>query len=112
MASRKWQYGFRWLVAGGRPYTPYDQAASTALKSGVFDLERINGARHPVYHSLNFRVDRRYNFKQSNLVLYLDIWNLYNRKNIAGYYWNELENRQDRSYQWSLLPVFGLEWEM
>jgi len=112
VASQKWQFSFRWIMAGGRPFTPYDQAASTALNSGVFDLSRINGERHPAYHSLNLRADRRFNFKNSNLVMYWDIWNVYNRKNISRYYWNELENRQDRSDQWSILPVFGLEWEM
>lgn len=112
IASRKWQYSARWLMAGGRPYTPFDLAVSTALNSGVFDLQRINGERLPTYHSLNFRIDRRFNFQQSNLLIYLDVWNVYNRKNIAAYYWNETENRRDRWDQWSILPVFGLEWEM
>lgn len=112
VVSKKWQYSFRWIVAGGRPFTPYDQAASQRANAGIYDLNRINGERYPAYHSLNLRVDRRYNFRNSNLVMYWDIWNVYNRKNISRYSWNELENRQDRSDQWSLLPVFGLEWEM
>ncbi|MEA2064066.1 MAG: hypothetical protein U9P14_10240, partial [Gemmatimonadota bacterium] len=77
----------------------------------MFYLARINGARHPDYHSMNFRIDRRYNFKNSNLILYWDFWNTYKRKNIANYYWNELENKQDREDQWGFMPVFGLEWE-
>jgi len=111
IASKKWQYSFRWIVAGGRPYTPYDQEASKSLDSGVFDLNRINGERLPAYHSLNLRADRTFNFKNSNLVLYWDIWNVYNRKNISSYSWNETENHQERNDQWSLMPIFGLEWQ-
>ena len=109
--SQKWESSLRWVFAGGRPYTPFDLTATRALDTGIYDLSRINGKRHPAYHSLNFRVDRRFNFRDSNLVLYWDLWNVYNRKNIASYYWNEVENKVDRENQWSLLPVFGLEWE-
>jgi hypothetical protein len=39
------------------------------------------------------------------------VWNAYNRKNVASYYWNELEGSSDLIYQWSALPIFGLEFE-
>jgi hypothetical protein len=35
----------------------------------------------------------------------LSVWNAYGRKNVAGYFWNATENRQDTQYQWSALPV-------
>ena len=100
------------VFAGGPPYTPYDLQASQAAKKGIFDQGRINDARKPTYQSLNLRLDRRFNFSGSNLILYMDFWNVYNRQNIASYYWNEVENRQDESNQWSFLPVIGLEWEL
>jgi hypothetical protein len=27
------------------------------------------------------------------------------------YYWNEVERKEDVLYQWSMLPVIGLEYE-
>ena len=60
---------------------------------------------------MNVRFDRRFHFSGSNLVFYFSVWNAYNRKNIASYFWNEMENKQDVIYQWSLLPIFGLEYE-
>jgi len=27
------------------------------------------------------------------------------------YYWNESDGKQDAEYQWSLLPIMGLEFE-
>lgn len=109
--NNRWEYSIRWILGGGAPYTPLDEVASATLRRAVFDGTRINESRYPDYHSLNVRVDRRFHFKGSNLVIYFSVWNAYNRKNIASYYWNEVENKQDVMYQWSTLPVFGFEYE-
>jgi len=109
--NSKWEFSMRWIYAGGAPYTPFDLGASQQLNRAVLDENRINEARYPDYHSLNVRFDRRFNFSSTNLVFYLSVWNAYDRKNIASYYWNEEENKPDVIYQWSLLPIFGLEFE-
>jgi hypothetical protein len=85
--------------------------APVCVGRAVLDEERINEARQPDYHSLNVRFDRRFLFSGSNLVFYFSVWNLYDRKNVAQYYWNEADNRPDVIYQWSVLPIFGLEYE-
>ena len=71
----------------------------------------INEARYSAYHSLNIRFDRRFYFSRTNLIFYFSVWNTYSQKNVASYYWNEIKNEKDVSYQWSLLPIFGLEFE-
>jgi outer membrane receptor for ferrienterochelin and colicin len=109
--NSSWEFSGRWIYAGGPPYTPFDQDRSTALNRGVLDQARINDARYPDYHSLNIRVDKRFHFSGSNLIVYLSVWNAYNRKNVASYDWDEIGNVQDVSYQWSALPIFGLEYE-
>jgi len=109
--NNEWEFKLRWIYAGGAPYTPFDIAKSTELNRGVWDTENINGKRLPDYHSLNIRVDRRFYFSGSNLVVYLSIWNVYNRENIAYYEWDEKENKLDYQKQWSTLPVLGIEYE-
>lgn len=109
--NNKWEFSLRWIYAGGAPYTPFDTTASAMIHRGVFDNNRINEARYPDYHSLNIRFDRRFNFKGSNLIFYFSVWNTYNQKNVASYYWNEIENKKDTTNQWGLLPIFGLEYE-
>jgi len=106
-----WEFSARWIMAGGSPYTPFDLQASAARQRAVLDEQRINQARYPDYHSLNVRADRRFPFKSSNLVIYLSIWNVYQRKNVAGYFWNPNQNRIEPLYQWSMMPIFGLEYE-
>ena len=106
-----WEFSLRLIFAGGTPYTPFDISASEEAQQGIRDSENINGEKLPDYHSLNLRVDRRFHFKGSNLIVYLSVWNAYGRKNISGYYWNQVDNRPEEQAQWSTLPIFGLEYE-
>ncbi len=109
--SRAWEFGVRGNYAGGTPYTPFDIAASEAANSGIFDVARINGERLPAYASLNLRCDRRFNFRGSNLIVYLSLWNVLNRKNASAIYWNAQAGRPGRILGWGLLPVLGVEFE-
>jgi hypothetical protein len=110
--NEKWEFSLRWVYAGGTPYTPFDIERSREVNSAVFDQTRINAERHPDYHSLSLRFDRRFHFSSSNLILYFDIWNVYNRKNVAGYFWNEFKIEQGIQYQWGIMPIFGVEFEL
>jgi hypothetical protein len=109
--NKKWEYSMRWIYAGGAPYTPLDEAASREANRGVYDSNMINSLRLPAYHSLNLRVDRRFFFDRSNIVLYLSVWNIYGRENVAGYTWNEITNKKETMTQWSTLPILGVEYE-
>ncbi|NLP12096.1 hypothetical protein GX408_16980, partial [bacterium] len=109
--SAAWELSARWVYAAGAPYTPLDLNKSAQAASEVLDVNAINSRRYPAYHSLNIRFDRRFHFAEANLICYLSAWNLYDRKNIAGYFWNEKEKRQDMLYQWRFLPIFGFEFE-
>ena len=107
----EWEFKLRWIYAGGAPYTPFDYTASKENQKGIYDLSRTNSERLPDYHSLNIRVDKRFYFQGSNLIVYLSVWNVYNRKNISQYVWNEVKNEPDKQVEWSTLPVLGVEFE-
>jgi len=101
----------RWIYAGGVPYTPIDTELSIANHRMVYDETRINEKRYPDYHSLNARLDKRFFFNNANLIIYLSVWNAYNQSNIAEYYWNDTDQTIDEVYQWTLLPILGVEYE-
>ncbi|MBU1707230.1 hypothetical protein KKB28_04875, partial [bacterium] len=109
--NNKWEFSLRWIYAGGAPYTPFDIPASETAQRGVLDGNKVNKERLPDYHSLNIRADRRFHFSATNLILYLGVWNVYNRVNIAGYYWNEIDNIPAKFEQWGILPSIGAEFE-
>jgi len=103
-------FSIRWVYAGGVPYTPFDIELSSEYNRPVYDSNRINELRYPDYHSLNIRYDQRVFFKKSTLTFFLSVWNVYDRKNIADYFWNIEEQKVDKIYQWRRLPVFGIEY--
>jgi len=109
--NQSWEFSAHWIFADGVPYTPFDLAASTPLNRAVLNDQRLNSERYPDYHSLNVRCDRRFNFRDTNLIAYLSVWNAYNHKNVAQYFWNQVRNEPDVIYQWNLLLVIGLEYE-
>jgi hypothetical protein len=108
----EWEFSLRWIAAGGGPYTPMDIEASKTYHRMVQDDSRIHQARYPDYHSMNIRIDRRFNFHRTNLIFYLSVWNVYNQKNVAEYFWNDREQKQEAIYQWLMMPIFGLEFEL
>ncbi|MEM6337421.1 MAG: TonB-dependent receptor, partial [Bacteroidota bacterium] len=107
----KWEVSARWSYSGGRPVTPLDPIASAAQGDEVFDVSQFHGERLPAYHSLFLRVDRRYNFAQTNLVAFFSLWNAYNRANVEERFWNATDERIDDANLFSLLPVAGVVFE-
>ena len=111
--NEKWEFSTRFTWAGGTPYTPFDEVASIEAGRGIFDSNLVNAERHPAYHTLNVRFDRRFHFTGSNLIVYLDIWNVYGRTNVTRIIWDETENeaRPVAHFTNMVLPVLGIEYE-
>jgi outer membrane receptor for ferrienterochelin and colicin len=109
--NNKWQMSVKWTMVGGSPYTPFDVERSTAERAGYYDLSRYLGARLPAYSTLNVRLDRRFYFGKSSIIIYLDIWNILNRKNIYEYEWNSAAGVPEGEQQLTLLPFLGIEYE-
>mgnify|MGYP006278128859 CR=1 FL=1 len=110
--GKNWEFSVRWMYAGGSPYTPLDIQKSREQHRAIRREVAINQMRFPAYHSLNLRADRRFHFSHQNIVVYLSVWNAYDRKNVATYYWNEQEEKRDVIHQWRILPIFGVEYEI
>jgi len=68
-----WEFSGKFRFATGRPYTPYNA-------NGTQIVSAYNSSRIGANHSLDIRVDRRWNFERWNLITYIDIQNIYNRK--------------------------------
>ncbi|PID58411.1 MAG: hypothetical protein CR986_07850 [Ignavibacteriae bacterium] len=107
----EWEFKVRWIYAGGVPYTPFNLEKSKELNMAVLDYSRVNSKRLPDYHSLNLRIDKRFYFSNSSLIVYLSMWNAYNRKNIAQYQWDKKNKKVVVQEQWKVIPIFGLEYK-
>lgn len=108
--NEKWEVGGRLTVLGGRPYTPFDAVQSTLQRRGVYDLSQVNAVRAPTYARADIRLDRRFVLTRSELLVFLGVQNVTNRKNFGGATWNRQRNAEERGDQLGIFPLVGLEW--
>ncbi len=106
-----WSAGVRWRYVSGRPYTPYDPAASIRAGRGQYDLTRINLSAYPPYHRLDLRADRGFRWGSVHLVVYAEIENIYDRDNVFSYLWSNSLKATKPIYQWGRTPVGGVRVE-
>lgn len=78
--KKGWEIGLKWLFQGGAPYTPFDMEASRQnyLIAGVgtLDYSRLNSDKLPTFSRVDFRLDKKLNYKKWTLDLFVDIQNL------------------------------------
>lgn len=89
--KRNWDLGVKYRIAGGQPYTPFDSDASRTnyltIGQGVYDYSLLNTERLPLFNQLDIRVDKKYNFRNTSLTLFVDIQNalLYKTPSLPKY---------------------------
>jgi hypothetical protein len=100
------EIGVRWRYLGGRPYTENTYLERYRIWTTLSETP-FNTLRYPEYHRLDLRIDRRYMFKNWNMVTYFDIMNIYGRDNIWSYSYNS-DGTRDEILQWQVFPVGGI----
>ena len=108
--SKKWQVGLKFQYASGNPYTPIVGAVQKHGQWYVID-GLYNSTRYPDFHKLDIRIDRVFHFQNWTLQIYLDLWNVYNRKNVLDYYYNIDHNgniTKDTFNDFPMLPIVGI----
>jgi hypothetical protein len=91
--NQQWEVSGKFRLATGNPTTPYI-SDSTSPNFGKLDFANFNaGERLALFHSLDVRVDKRWMFSGVQLVTYIDIQNIYSRKNENGVRWEPREKR-------------------
>jgi len=102
--NEKWEAALKFRYATGSPYTSFNpdgtQNVSDYLSSTLGDI-----------HSLDLRVDRRWDFNGWALITYLDIQNIYNNKNVTQVRWDFKERKIDENEEIGILPSIGISLE-
>lgn len=99
-----WIFSAKFRFASGFPYTPIYQYG--AQKVSEYLTEEL-----PISHSLDVRIDKIWDFGGMNLITYIDIQNIYNRKNLNGYRWDYNENKVVGQEEFGILPSIGVSLE-
>ena len=112
--GRGWELGARYRLVSGNRYTPnnygfYDGNAAAYLPLQDFP---INGARLPMFHQLDIRVDKTWMIKGGGKgSIYLDVQNVYNNGNVEGtaYDYNYVHHTFITGLP--IIPSFGMRLE-
>lgn len=107
--GRGWELGGRFRLISGNPTTPRLDGTFVADRSRYIPYigERYSD-RLPLFHQLDIRIEKTWDFEKWMLSLYLDVQNIYFAKNQEAVVW---DYRNRHSYGISgipILPTLGL----
>ena len=102
--NENYQMGIKFRLSTGSPYTPFEL-------NGTQLLSNYNKNNFPVNHSLDVRVERRWNFERTALITYIDVQNIYNRKNQTSMRWDYEKNKVREESSIGILPSIGVSLE-
>ncbi len=99
-----WEVSAKFRYVSGRPYTPY-------LPDGRQIASLYNSLRTEANHSLDVRVDRRWAFNNWDLIVYIDIQNIYNKKPIDIPRYDQRTGKLISMSSIGILPSIGVSAE-
>ena len=119
--SGSWQFRTGWPITERSPNVVVVEMPDTGERAQIVrdEFGALNGAQLPPYHRLDLRVTRTIEIGRSRLEVFVDIFNVYNRKNIRSYVYSLIDPDGDGLYTarrdpgLSLLPIMptlGFRW--
>lgn len=121
--SPRWSFNAVWIYHTGWPTTPVSATLASGMDGepiAVPVIGELRSDRLDDYHRLDVRASRRFALRRGVLELFIDVQNLYNRKNDAGFEVdgaNFLVDDQGNAVyrptpeEWlGVLPSFGISW--
>ncbi|MBW2278363.1 MAG: hypothetical protein JRF63_12790, partial [Deltaproteobacteria bacterium] len=107
--GRGWEAGVRFRLVSGNPDTPilgsiYD--ADSDIYWPVYG--RTNSDRLPMFHQLDVRIDKNWEWKYLKFAVYIDVQNVYNQKNVEGFQYSYDYSKRVYFTGLPILPSLGL----
>ena len=99
--SSEWEASLKFRYSTGRPYTPFNYNGSQSLND-------YNSLRFPANHSLDIRLDKFWFFSGWSLITYIDVQNIYNRKNVTNVRWDTRTQMPEFNKSIGILPSIGI----
>ncbi|MFM8569682.1 MAG: TonB-dependent receptor, partial [Candidatus Kapaibacterium sp.] len=101
-----WELSAKFRLAQGLPTTPF---VTSGVTVGTPDFTRYNaGERLPTFHAMDIRIDRRWSFQAWQLITYIDVQNVYGRKNITQLRWDPRTQDIAQPAGVAVIPSIGL----
>lgn len=112
-----WEIGAKWQYRTGNPYTPVlgatlqiDPRNGKPIYVPIY--AETNSARLPAYHRLDAKVSKAFRFETWEISAFLELLNVYNRKNLLDFSYNDDYTEKDDIYQFPIIPYLGITVEL
>jgi hypothetical protein len=110
--SEAWSFGGKWNYHSGTPYTPIIGTSGQYSDGRLIPkYAGVNSDTLPVYHRLDLRLDRKYVFNKWKFNTYFELNNVYQRKAIVGYTYNDTYTSREPVYDFVFPFSFGVQGE-
>ncbi|MCR9162516.1 MAG: TonB-dependent receptor domain-containing protein [Nannocystaceae bacterium] len=109
---KRWRVGGRFRLVSGSPFT--DVAGVVWVPPQQEPLPAPggrNGARFPVFHQLDLRIDKSWLLQRALVAAYLDVQNVYNRLNPEAFIYSADYSRRVDAVGLPILPSIGVRVE-
>jgi hypothetical protein len=111
--NRKWQFGAKFTLRTGQPYTPvlgaiYDADADTYYRINA----PVNSDRLATHHQLDLRIDRTWAFQRWKFSAFLDVQNVYLNDETISYQYNYDYTERADVKSLPIIPTIGLRGEL
>jgi hypothetical protein len=110
-----WRYHSGWPATG---WTYRIEQLESGRGFWVREFGPVRSLRLPAYHRLDVRATREFRLRNNPLTVFVDLFNLYDRTNLAGYEFGGtyidgtvLMDRRDGQTLLPFLPTFGVRYE-
>ncbi|MBD3181442.1 TonB-dependent receptor plug domain-containing protein [Candidatus Poribacteria bacterium] len=107
------ELGGKWRYSTGTPYTPvigatevYNPITGTIGWNPIYGAD--NSERLSPYHRLDLRLSKYFSIKGVQMSAYLEIMNVYNRKNVMALDYNDDYTEEEKVYMLPVIPYFGI----
>ena len=107
--SPTWEIGVKWRYSTGNPYTPtigFERRevpktdaiyGEVIVVSNVPILGEVNSLRVPPFHRLDIRIKKSFIFNCWQMGVFLELFNVYNRKNVLEFSYRREYTRESNS---------------
>lgn len=106
---KRWRIGGRFRLVSGSPFT--DVVGVLVLPASAQHLPisgEANAGRFPLFHQLDLRVDKQWVRKWIAVTAYVDVQNVYNRKNVEAYLFSSTYRERNDEFGLPIFPSLGV----
>jgi hypothetical protein len=117
----RWNLSVGWRYHSGWPATAWSYRVELLESGRAFWIRQFGPVRElrlPAYHRLDLRVTREFRVRGNPLTAFVDLFNVYDRTNLASYEFGGtyidgqvVMQRREGQTMLPLLPTFGLRYE-